>query len=177
MNSRLAPLILSFVGSAALVLSGCAPGPAGSTATPLRASARPTAVATQVAASPTAAAGPTTVDVTLTEFAIGTSVAKARAGDVTFDITNEGPDDQHEFVVIKTDLGLTDLPTKANGSVDEEGAGIEVIDEVEELDVDSSEELTVDLKPGAYVLICNIFDADEDEAHYQEGMRTSFSVE
>jgi uncharacterized cupredoxin-like copper-binding protein len=177
MNSRLSALILSSAASAALVISGCAPGPAASTATPLRASVRPTAVTTPAPPSPTDAAGPTTVDVTLMEFAIGTSVAKARAGDVTFDITNEGPDDQHEFVVIKTDLGPTDLPTKADGSVDEEGEGIEVIDEVEELDVDSSEELTVDLEPGAYVLICNIFDADENEAHYQEGMRTSFSVE
>ena len=37
--------------------------------------------------------------------------------------------------------------------------------------------MTLDLEAGNYVLICNIYDADEDEAHYQEGMRTAFTVE
>jgi len=36
---------------------------------------------------------------------------------------------------------------------------------------------TVDLEAGSYVLICNIFDDAENEAHYQEGMRTAFTVE
>jgi uncharacterized cupredoxin-like copper-binding protein len=61
--------------------------------------------------------------------------------------------------------------------VDESGEGIEVIDEVEEVEVGASETLTTDLEAGAYVLVCNIYDKAEKEAHYQEGMRTSLTVD
>jgi uncharacterized cupredoxin-like copper-binding protein len=118
-----------------------------------------------------------TVAVTLQEFSVSTEPTSAAAGSITFDATNDGPDDQHEFVVIKTDLALTELPTDENGAVEEDGEGIEVIDEIEPFDVGETESLTVDLDAGAYVLICNIFDEEENEAHYQEGMRTSFTVE
>ena len=101
----------------------------------------------------------------------------AEAGDVTFNVDNVGPDDVHEFVMIKTDLDADDLPTADNGSVDEEGAGVEVIDEIEDIPVGETQSVTANLDAGAYVLICNIFDEDEDEAHYQEGMRTAFTVE
>jgi hypothetical protein len=60
--------------------------------------------------------------------------------------------------------------------VDEESQGITLIDEIEPFPPDKSETLTVDLAAGSYALICNIYDAREDEAHYQEGMRTSFTV-
>ena len=95
---------------------------------------------------------------------------------MTFNATNNGPDDDHEFVVIQTDLSPTDLPTKPDGSVDEEGAGITVIDEIEPFAVGKTETLTVDLDAGSYALICNVYDAKEKEAHYQEGMRTGFTV-
>lgn len=123
-----------------------------------------------------ASAGPSTVAVTLQEFAIGTVPATATAGSVTFNATNNGPDDDHEFVVIQTDLSPTDLPTKPDGSVDEEGAGITIIDEIEPFAVGKTETLTVDLQAGSYALICNVYDAKEKEAHYQEGMRTGFTV-
>jgi uncharacterized cupredoxin-like copper-binding protein len=116
------------------------------------------------------------VSITLQEFAVGTDPASVSAGDVTFNIENIGPDDTHEFVVIRTDLDPTGLPTDENGAVDETGAGIEVVDEVEEVPVGDTRTLEVDLTAGSYVLICNIFDEAENEAHYQEGMRTGFTV-
>jgi uncharacterized cupredoxin-like copper-binding protein len=116
------------------------------------------------------------VQITLQEFAIGTVPASAAAGSVTFDIENKGPDDDHEFVVFRTDLEPTELPTVANGSVDEEGEGLELIDEVEEIEPGATGNLTVDLDAGNYVFICNIYDKDEKESHYQEGMRTAFTV-
>jgi uncharacterized cupredoxin-like copper-binding protein len=125
-------------------------------------------------ASPAAEGGP--VEITLQEFAIGTVPATASAGSVSFDIANKGPDDAHEFVVFRTDLEPTELPTLANGSVDEEGEGLELIDEVEEIEPGETGNLTVDLDAGNYVFICNIYDKDEQEAHYQEGMRTAFTV-
>jgi uncharacterized cupredoxin-like copper-binding protein len=71
-----------------------------------------------------ATASATTVDVTLKEFGILPATDSAVAGDVTFDVTNQGPKDTHEFVVIKTDLAPNALPTKADGSVNEEAAGL-----------------------------------------------------
>jgi uncharacterized cupredoxin-like copper-binding protein len=124
----------------------------------------------------TACGGGEQVDITLQEFAVGTVPATAAAGSVTFNIVNNGPDDVHEFVVIRTDLDPNALPTDENGAVDETGEGMDVIDEVEEMEPGASETLTVDLEAGSYALICNIYDADEDEAHYSEGMRTSFTV-
>ena len=180
MSNRVKPVITTFALSSVLVLAGCASSPARSPSGSARASAAPTRVATPVpaaTATATAATGANSVDVTVMEFNVKTSVAEASAGDVTFKVTNEGPDDQHEFVVIKTDLRPGNLPTKNNGSVDEDGEGIEVIDELEEMDVGATDELTVSLQPGAYVLICNVYDAEENEAHYQEGMRTAFTVE
>jgi uncharacterized cupredoxin-like copper-binding protein len=116
------------------------------------------------------------VSVTLQEFAVGSDPSSVSAGSVTFNLENKGPDDTHEFVVIRTDLDPTALPTDENGAVDETGAGIEVVDEVEEIPVGDTPSLTVDLTTGSYVLICNIFDESENEAHYQEGMRTGFTV-
>jgi uncharacterized cupredoxin-like copper-binding protein len=116
------------------------------------------------------------VSVTLQEFAVGTDPASASAGSVTFNIENKGPDDTHEFVVIRTDLDPTELPTDEDGAVDEAGAGMEVVDEVEEIPVGDTPTLEVELTAGSYVLICNIFDEEEQEAHYSEGMRTGFTV-
>jgi uncharacterized cupredoxin-like copper-binding protein len=151
--------VLGSLALVGLVVGGCAP-----------AGASPTAAVTTPAAAATA------VEVKLMEWSVGTDVTTAPAGEDTISITNDGPDDAHEFVVIKTDLALTDLPTDETGAVDEAGEGIDVKGEVEEIAVGASEELTLTLEPGAYVLICNIYDETEMEAHYQEGMRTSFTV-
>ncbi|HUH00094.1 MAG TPA: hypothetical protein VMQ83_13110 [Gammaproteobacteria bacterium] len=114
---------------------------------------------------------------TLQEWAVVPSAATASAGQVTFVITNQGPDDIHEFVVMKTDLSVHELPVDANGVVDEEAGGMIVIDEVEDIPVGETEPLTVNLDAGNYALICNIYDEGEGEAHYSLGMRTGFSVQ
>jgi uncharacterized cupredoxin-like copper-binding protein len=119
----------------------------------------------------------TTVNVTLQEWSVLPEVSSADAGEITFHVTNDGPDDIHEFVVIKTDLAPGDLPTDETGAVDEEGEGMEVVDEIEDLEVGASEDVTVTLEAGSYVLLCNIYSEDEEEAHYEEGMRTAFTVE
>jgi uncharacterized cupredoxin-like copper-binding protein len=121
----------------------------------------------------------TTVDVTVQEFAVIPASTSAPAGDVTFDVTNEGPDDTHEFVVFKTDLAPDALPTAADGSVDEEGEGVELIDEIEDIAVGDTPTLTVSLDAGSYVFICNIVEEEGGEtiAHYQQGMRVAFTVE
>jgi uncharacterized cupredoxin-like copper-binding protein len=117
------------------------------------------------------------VDVTVQEFAVIPAQGSAPAGDVTFNVTNKGPDDVHEFVVFQTDLAPDALPTNEDGSVAEEGEGIESPGEIEDIAVGDTQSLTVNLAAGNYVLICNIYDEDEQESHYQEGMRVGFTVE
>ena len=92
-------------------------------------------------AATSGADGATTVDVTLQEFSVLPSVASAPGGEVTFNVTNDGPEDVHEFVVIATDLDAGDLPTDEHGAVDEEGEGIEVVDEIEDIPVGETEQL------------------------------------
>jgi uncharacterized cupredoxin-like copper-binding protein len=118
-----------------------------------------------------------TVAVTLQEFAVVPAESSIAAGEVTFEVTNEGPDDTHEFVVFKTDLAPDALPTGEDGSVDEAGEGLELIDEIEDIAVGDAPTLTVSLDAGNYALICNIYDESELEAHYQEGMFVGFTVE
>lgn len=144
-----------------LVVSACTSAPSG------------TAVAS---ASPSAAAGAGTIAVTLQEWAVVPATTSTAAGDVTFQITNTGPEDVHEFVVLKTDLDPGALPTDANGAVTESGEGMEVIGEVEDVPVGETKELSVTLAAGKYVLLCNIYDETEKEAHYKLGMRTAFDV-
>jgi len=120
-----------------------------------------------------------TVDVTVQEFAVVPAASSAPAGDVTFNVTNEGPDDTHEFVVFKTDLAPDALPTAADGSVDEGGEGVELIGEIEDIAVGDTPTLTVALDAGSYVFICNIVEEEGGETivHYQQGMRVAFTVE
>ena len=119
----------------------------------------------------------TTVDVALQEFSVIPAQDSAPSGSVTFEVENTGPDDVHEFVVIKTDLAPEALPTDDTGAVNEEGDGIEVVDEIEDVPVGETQEVTAELDAGKYVLICNIYDKEEQEAHYMLGMRTAFTVE
>jgi uncharacterized cupredoxin-like copper-binding protein len=117
------------------------------------------------------------IAVTLQEYAVIPSPAQAPAGDITFDATNEGPDDVHEFVVFATDLAPDALPTLEDGSVDETGEGVELQGEIEDIAVGDTQSVTMDLTAGNYVLICNIYEEAEQESHYQEGMRVAFTVE
>lgn len=135
--------------------------------------------------------GGATVDIELREWAVAADPTSVSAGSVTFNIENTGPDHPHELVVVRTDLAADALPTHENGAVDEEAADIEIVDEVEDIAVDDTATLTVDLEPGSYVLICNIVEGEEGHemeddvgedhqdvgSHYQLGMHTAFTVE
>jgi len=136
------------------------------------------------AATPSPAAespepGSTTVDVTLQEWGVVPAVATAKAGSVTFKVANKGPDDTHEFVVFRTDLDQRALPTGADGSVDEEGSGVQAIGELEDVTVGSTQEVTFELQPGKYVFVCNLVEESggTTEVHYQLGMSAAFTVE
>ena len=124
-----------------------------------------------------AGGGGTEIDVTLQEFSVIPEPDSTESGEITFKVENVGPDDVHEFVIIKTELEPDALPALDDGSMDETGEGVEVIDEIEDIPVGETQTLTVDLEAGSYVLVCNIVDETENEAHYEQGMRTAFTVE
>ena len=96
------------------------------------------------------------------DFAIVLGAESGKAGEITFNITNLGPDFVHEFVIIQTDLAPDALPTEDEGFVDEGGAGMQVYDAIEDIPVGDTQSLTTDLEAGGYVMICNIFDEPEE---------------
>lgn len=120
------------------------------------------------------AGGP--VEVTLQEWSILPSSDSASAGDVSFSVSNTG-EDTHEFVIIRTDLDPGALPTAADGSVSEDGEGMEVVDEAEDIAPGATTGFTATLEAGKYVLICNIVEEADGEVHYANGMRTAFTVD
>ena len=52
---------------------------------------------------------------------------------------------------------------------------VEPIDEIEDIPVGESQDVTVTLDAESYALICNI--VESGEVHYAMGMRTGFTVE
>ena len=145
---------------------GVSPGP----------DASPVPMATLPAAAATS--GAVTLGVTLQEVAVVPETTTIPAGSVTLEVTNAGPALAHELVVVRTDLAAADLPTREDGSFDEEGEGVEVLGEVEELPPGATESLTLDLPAGHYVFLCNVV-ADQDGqpfSHYAQGMRVDIEV-
>lgn len=120
--------------------------------------------------APSAAGGGASVSAALSEFKIELGATSAAAGPVTFNISNKGTT-VHELVVFSTDLAADKLPMAADGTeVDEAGAGITAVDEVEDIAVGEAASLPVTLPAGHYVLICNL------PAHYTSGMRAEFTT-
>jgi uncharacterized cupredoxin-like copper-binding protein len=117
------------------------------------------------AATPSGAA--TTVQVSLTEWAVEPDVASVAAGEVTFVVHNDGTV-HHELAIIKSDLDPAGLPV-AGAKVDEGAAG-ELIGRTETLSPGKTKTVTFDLVPGNYVLLCNLL------GHYDAGMFTGFTV-
>jgi len=119
------------------------------------------------------------VDLTLTEFSIAPQPSEVKAGPVEFIARNTGAE-PHELVIVPFDGDPADLPTDADGGVDE--AKLPEGTEIFEIEGFTSENIcaaTFELKAGKYALFCNIIEEEdngEKEAHYAEGMYTSFTV-
>ncbi|TGR28035.1 MULTISPECIES: sulfocyanin-like copper-binding protein [unclassified Mesorhizobium] len=94
----------------------------------------------------------------------------AKAGEVTFNVKNDSKDTVHEMIVMHLADPGKPLPyLEAENRVDEDKAGDK--GEVSELDPGKSGTLTVELKAGKYLLICNV------PGHYGAGMWAEFTVE
>jgi hypothetical protein len=117
------------------------------------------------------------VHVTLTEWSITTDKESVPEGPIDIDLTNDG-EREHELLIIRTDLPADQLPTNEDGSVDEDGAEVDVEQDIDDLDDNSDTSRTYSLDAGKYALICNIVeDIDGTEtSHYDMGMHTDFEI-
>jgi uncharacterized cupredoxin-like copper-binding protein len=88
------------------------------------------------------------------------------AGTVTFEVENTGAM-PHELVVLRTDVAADKLPMAEGGVAKEDGR----VGGVEQMAPGSEPMyLTMDLEPGAYVLLCNV------PGHYGLGQYAAFTV-
>jgi uncharacterized cupredoxin-like copper-binding protein len=92
-----------------------------------------------------------------------------KAGEVSFQVSNASTNMVHEMVVSPVKIPKTPLPfDKTSNRVIEDEAGH--LGEVAELEPGKKGELKLDLKPGDYILYCNI------PGHYVLGMWTLLTV-
>jgi uncharacterized cupredoxin-like copper-binding protein len=106
---------------------------------------------------------------TVKEWAVNTSAAEAKAGDVTFTMKNDGAV-PHEFIIVKTDFAPGKIPLGPDNRFDEKGAGVFVPGEISEWQPGTTGTVTLKLDPGEYQLLCNI------AGHYASGMHTQLTV-
>jgi len=97
------------------------------------------------------------------------SQQSAPAGDVTFNVKNGSHDLTHEMLVVKLDDPNKPLPYAAADLMVNEDQ-IKSLGEVSELDPGKTGKLTLNLKPGTYLLFCNV------PGHFDAGMWTAFTV-
>jgi uncharacterized cupredoxin-like copper-binding protein len=103
------------------------------------------------------------VAVKLKEFKVLPSPTSAKAGPVAFTVKNTGAL-AHEFDVVKTNLPVAKLPVKGSRVT------LKPLGKVGPLQPGKSAVLGLSLKPGKYVLYCNV------SGHYQAGQRVGFTV-
>lgn len=103
---------------------------------------------------------------TVAEWKITLDNPVAKAGSVTFTVSNKGAN-THEFVIVKTDTAADKLPVSGT-TVDE--SAFTPVDEIEDIEPNTSPTLTVDLAAGHYVILCNV------EEHYGKGMHVDLTV-
>ncbi|MGE0057517.1 MAG: hypothetical protein AB7T32_05995 [Dehalococcoidia bacterium] len=104
--------------------------------------------------------------VRLSEWKVEAGASELAAGAVKLQVQNVGTQ-AHDIFVIRTDLAAEKLPVKS-GTVDLNG--LEVAGSKKDIERREKVSLDLELKPGAYVLICNI------SGHYTLGMHTGLVV-
>lgn len=91
------------------------------------------------------------------------------AGKITFRAVNQSRDQVHELIVVRTAPGQAALPYDDKRAVVVEKR-IHHLGEIPDLKPGASGAMTLNLKPGSYVLICN------RPGHYKAGMSAALSV-
>lgn len=100
---------------------------------------------------------------------VRTNVASVKAGNVTFDVTNLSRSLVHEMIVVAVENPNAPLPYDYNaGQIPEKQ--VKMLGETEEMQPNAEKTIALDLKPGAYLLICNV------PGHYAAGTWTPLTV-
>jgi len=143
----------------------------------------------------TAGAGANTFG--LSEFSITPPTNELDAGDVTITANNVGGE-AHELVIVRAE-DVASLPTKADGSVDEDANSTAAkVAELDDIAAGSQKRASFVLTAGDYVAYCNLVDsmtrssssipgdepmdhgsghdAEMSHVHFAEGMSVPFSV-
>lgn len=162
MNSLMKPLSILAVSAIALALAlaGCGSDDSGESGAGI---ASPNSGLKGDGATSTTPPAGQTLTADLDEWSIAVKEEAVKSGKVKVTANNIGTV-PHELVVIRTNKPANDLGTKTE--VSEKGSAGYVTN----VAAGSSRSATLDLKPGKYVLICNL------PAHYSRGMHTSLTV-
>ena len=100
---------------------------------------------------------------------VRTNVTSVKAGKVTFEVTNLSRSIVHEMIVVAVENPNAPLPYDYNtGQIPEKQ--VKMLGETEEMQPNAEKTIALDLKPGAYLLICNV------PGHYAAGMWTPLTV-
>lgn len=135
------------------------------------------ATAACISVAPALAVDTTPVTVDLWNKADGSqgmtlSTDHAKAGKVTFQVKNSSSNMVHEFLIVKTNMTFDQFPiNQDNPAVVDEGKLKGVKELSSDLDPGKSGKLTMDLKPGRYVVFCN------QPGHFAAGMHLVFTVQ
>lgn len=86
-----------------------------------------------------------------------------KAGKADLSIANVGAD-PHELLIFKDDRDPAAYPVDAAGDIKEEGAGVALVSDGENIEPGGTQTRSVELKPGKYLFVCNI------PGHFKQGM-------
>ncbi len=110
------------------------------------------------------------VDPSNSGMVIKADTAKVKAGRVTFEAVNRSKDLVHEMLVVPAPSDGKELPydTKTGKIIEKR---VHSLGEISELKPGARGKLTLNLKAGTYLLLCN------QPGHYKSGMSTKVVVE
>ncbi|HET7536081.1 MAG TPA: plastocyanin/azurin family copper-binding protein [Candidatus Didemnitutus sp.] len=110
------------------------------------------------------------VDPSNSGMVIKTDATKVKAGRVTLEAVNRSKDLVHEVLVIPAPADGKDLPydTKTGTIIEKR---VHSLGEISELKPGARGKITLNLKAGTYILLCN------QPGHYKSGMSTKLVVE
>jgi len=109
-------------------------------------------------------------DMSKVTMGIAVSVDTASAGEITFEVLNSSKDTIHEMIITRLrDLSMLFPFNPVEIRVDEDKMP-DILGEVSELEPGKTAALRLDLKPGKYLLFCNV------PGHFTSGMWTIFTV-
>jgi uncharacterized cupredoxin-like copper-binding protein len=110
-------------------------------------------------------------DMSKVTMGIAVSTDTVKAGEITFEVLNSSKDTIHEMIITRLrDLTMLFPYNSSESKVDEDKMP-DILGEVSELDPGKTAALRLDLKPGKYLLFCDV------PGHFTSGMWTILTVQ